>query len=174
MTLTWTMASAAVLLACAAPAAAELPIPPLPAATQQADAYLFHGGAGDVFEITSSMIALDHSTNPQVRAFATMLIGDHTNLTNAALATAKGVGVMAPPPVLSPTQMGMISQLTAAGPNFDRVYLQQQLAAHQQALAMQTAYAQSGDVAALRAAAASAAPVIRGHLDRVQQMLNGM
>jgi putative membrane protein len=153
-------------------AAAELPIPSQPAATQNAQAYLFHGGAGDIFEISTSMAAVQHSQNTNVRAFATMLIGDHTNLTNTALATAKGAGVMAPPPVLSPAQMGMITQLMAAGPaNFDRVYLQQQVTAHQMALAMQQAYAARGDTPALRQAAASAVPVIQGHLAKARQLL---
>ena len=174
MKLMWVIMGAAGALTAAVPAAAELPTPPMAAAIQQADAYLFHAGAGDAYEITSSMMAIQHSANPAVRAFATMLIGDHTNLTNTTLATAKGAGVMAPPPVLSPMQMDMVGQLIAAGPNFDRVYLQQQLTAHQQALALQRGYAASGDVPALRQGAAGAVPVIEGHLARVQQMMAGM
>lgn len=162
------LASAAVF---STPASAELPIPPQAAATQNAQAYLFYGGAGDVFEATSSMIALQHSRNPAVRAFATMLIGDHTNLSNSTLATAKSAGVTPPPPVLSPAQMGMISQLIAAGPNIDRVYLQQQVSAHQMAVAMQQGYSSSGDTPALRQAAASAVPVIQPHLAKAQQLL---
>lgn len=141
------------------------------AAPRQADAYLFHGGAGDIYEATSSMMALQHSGSADVRAFATMLIADHTNTTNTALTAAKGANVMAPPPELSPAQKGMIDQLGAAGPNFDRVYLQQQLTAHQQALAMQQGYASGGDVPALREAAAGAIPIIQAHIQRIQQMM---
>lgn len=156
----------------AVPALAALPSPPPAAATQDAQAYLFNGGAGDVFEISTSTMAVQHSQNPAVRAFATMLIADHTNLTNGALGTAKGAGVMAPPPVLSPAQMGMITQLMAAGPaGFDSAYLQQQVNAHQMALAMQQGYAAHGDTPALRQGAASAVPVIQGHLANAQRLL---
>jgi putative membrane protein len=150
---------------------AELPTPPQAAATQNAQAYLFHGGAGDVFEITSSMMAIQHSQNPDVRAFATMLISDHTTLSNTALATAKSAGFMPPPPVLSPAQMAMITQLTNAGAAFDRVFLQQQVAAHQMALGLHQSYASQGDTPALRQVAATAVPAIQGHLARAQQLL---
>lgn len=153
---------------------AELPVPPMAAAPQQADAYLFYGGAGDIFEITTSMMAQHHASNPQVKTFATMLIADHTNLTNGALAAAKGAGLMPPPPELSPMQKQMITELMAAGPNFDRVFLQQQLTAHQQALQLQNGYASNGDVAALRSAAASAVPVVQGHIAQIQRMMRGM
>ena len=163
---------AATLFAPAA-AQAELPIPPQAAAGQNAEGYLFHAGAGDVFEITSSMMAIQHSQNPGVRAFATMLIGEHSNLTNTTLATAKGAGVMPPPPVLSPAQMAMITQLTDAGPAFDRVYLQQQVTAHQMALQLQQSYAAQGDTLSLRQSAATAVPAIQAHLTRAQQLLAG-
>lgn len=171
MKLTYVALGAAALLAWTAPVAAQLPTPPMAAAPQRADAYLFYGGAGDIFEITTSMMAQRHASNPQVKAFATMLIADHTNLTNTALATAKSAGVTPPPPELSPMQKDMITQLMAAGPNFDRLFLQQQMTAHQQALQLQTGYAANGDVPALKAGAASAAQVVRGHIAQLQQMM---
>lgn len=171
MNLTYIITAAALSLTSVS-AAAELPVPPVSAATARADAYVFHAGAGDVFEITTAMMAVKNASNPQLRNFATMLIAHHTNLTNSTLATAKAAGVMPPPPELTPMQKGMISQLIAAGPGFDRIFLQQQLAAHQQALALQTGYAASGDVPALRAGASAAVPVIRGHIEQVQQLLS--
>ncbi|MCW3798433.1 DUF4142 domain-containing protein [Sphingomonas sp. BN140010] len=161
--------------ATAVPAAATLPTPPQGAATREAQAYLFHSGAGDVFEITTSMMLLQKSQNPQVRAFATMLISDHTMLSNTALATAKGAGVMPPPPELSPMQKGMIGQLMSASPaTIDRVYLQQQVPAHQQALSINTGYSRSGDVPALRGAATGAVPRIQQHLTEAQQLLRSV
>lgn len=165
------LAATAVL---SAPASAELPVPAQSAATRNAQAYLFHGGAGDIFEVTTSMMAIQHSRNPDVRAFATMLIADHTQLTNTALTTAKGAGVMAPPPVLSSAQMGQVGQLMSSGANFDRVYLEHQVPAHEMALAMQQGYAATGDTPALRQAAAGAVPKIQAHLAMAQRLLAGM
>lgn len=100
-----------------------------------------------------------------------MLIGEHTNLSNTALATAESAGVVPPPPVLSASQMGQITQLTSAGASFDRVYLQQQVAAHQVALGTMQSYAANGDTPALRQVATSGVPAIQGHLARAEQLL---
>lgn len=156
----------------AAPAAATLPTPPQAAATSQAQPFLFYAGAGDIFEITSSMILLNKSSNPQVRQYASMLIDHHTRTTNLALANAKAAGVMAPPPEMSAMQKGMIGALHAAAPAaIDRLYLQQQVPAHQQALALQSGYARSGDVPTLRQTAQGAVPIVQGHLTQAQALL---
>ncbi len=155
------------------PAAATLPEPPQAAATQQALAFLHHAGAGDVFEITTSMVAVQKSNNAQVRAFARMLIDHHTMLSNAALDAAKAGGVMPPPPELSAQQKAMIGTLMQTAPaSFDRVYLQQQVPAHQMALQLNQGYARSGDNPSLRQAATSALPRIQEHLTQAQQLLS--
>lgn len=159
----------------AAPLAAQLPPPPIPPeAKMQAMPYLMTAGMSDVYEITSSQIALQKSQDPAVRRYATELIGHHTMTTNATLAAAKKGGVTPPPPVLNAQFRAMISELTAAGPgDFDRLYLGQQVPAHQDALELQTAYARSGDVPALRASARAAVPVVTRHLREARQMMNG-
>ena len=166
---------AASLAALPAAALAQTPPPPPPGATAQAQPYLMAAGAGDVFEITSSQVALQKSQNPQVRRFATMLIDHHTTTTNNALVAAKSGGVTPPPPVLDQNQRAMIGELMAAAPaDFDRVFLAQQLPAHQAALAVNQGYAQGGDVPALRQAAAATVPVVRGHIAQVQRMQAAM
>lgn len=165
----------ALLTSAGSPALAALPTPPQAAAAREAQAYLFHGGAGDVFEISTSMMIIQQSQNPQVRAFASMLIADHSMLSNTALATAKSAGIVPPPPELSLGQKAMITQLRRAPPGMmDRVFLQQQVAAHQQALALNSGYAGSGDNPALRQAAAAAVPKIQQHLGEAQQLLQSV
>lgn len=178
MTLKPTLVGCALLAAAAltaTPAAATLPTPPMTAAMQQAQPFLFHAGAGDVFEITSSMILLNKSTNPEVRAYASMLIDHHTRTTNLALTNAKAAGVMAPPPEMSASQKGMIGALHAASPaGIDRLYLQQQVPAHQQALSLMNGYARGGDVPALRQTAQGAVPIVQGHLTQAQGLLRSV
>jgi len=169
-----TLAGAAVLAAAltAVPASAVLPTPPQGAATREAQAYLFHAGAGDVFEITSSMILLNKSSNPQVRSYASMLIDHHTRTTNLALANAKASGIVPPPPEMNAMQKRMIGQLHAATPaTIDRLYLTDQVPAHQQALALQSGYARGGDVPALRQTAGGAVPIVQSHLTQAQALL---
>lgn len=175
----FTRLSCAALLAVAGLAAAgsaQLAPPPIPAAAKmQATPYLETAGMSDVYEITSSQIALQKSRNPDIRRFATMLIGDHTMTTDQALAAAKAGGVTAPPPVLNAQFRALIAELgNASGPDFDRLYIGQQIPAHQGALELQTAYAANGDVAQLRTAARGAVPVIRMHLDDAMKLQGRM
>jgi putative membrane protein len=153
-------------------ASAKLPEPPMSAAPRQAQPFLFHAGASDVFEITTSMIALQRSQNPAVRAYASMLIDHHTRMTSTALANAKAAGIAPPPPILDARRRALITQLLAQqGSDFDRTYLTQQVPAHQEALALMTGYASGGDVPTLRQTAAGAVPTVQAHLTQAQALL---
>ena len=162
---------AALAIVSAAPATATLPTPDPTTASREAGAYLFNAGAGDVFEIVSGQRALQKSANPAIRNLASELIAHHTGTTNGALAAAAAAGVAPPPPELSPEQKGMIAQLDAVSPTgFDALYLQQQGAAHRQALALHSGYAATGDVPALRTTASTAIPIVRTHIAQIQQL----
>lgn len=171
---TFVLAAALALAAPVLPAAAQMMDQP-PAPATVAPGYLFRAGEGDVFEITSSQIALQRSQNPALRRYAQMLIDHHSRTTNLALATAKQAGVAPPPPILQAPKRDMISQLLAApAGDFDRTYLDQQVQSHQEARALHQGYAASGDVPALRRTAAATVPIVQRHLDEVTRMRGSM
>lgn len=58
----------------------------------------------------------------------------------------------------------------ARGAEFDRLYMQQQVQAHQRAVDMFTAYSQQGDNAELKQWAAKTLPALQQHLQRAQQL----
>jgi putative membrane protein len=65
--------------------------------------------------------------------------------------------------------------LNAAKPDeFDKTYLDQQEAAHNEALTLMQGYADHGDDAGLKAAAAKAVPKVQAHLDKVKSLKAGM
>lgn len=155
----------------AAPALAQMPAP----TNTSAQPFLTMAAEGDIFEITSSQIAIMKSQNPAVRNYATMLIDHHTRTTNTALTQAKAAGIAPPPSILQAPKRDLITQLLAAAPaDFDRVYLTQQVPSHEEALALNTTYARSGDNAQLRTAAAGAVPFVTRHLAVARRMLGGM
>ena len=157
----------------AAPLTAQMtPPPPPPGATTQAPAYVMAAGASDLFEITSSRIALQKGRSGEVKHLARMLITDHTKTTRQVMAAAKSAKLNPPAPMLMPEQQAMIDALNAApaGASFDSLYLSQQLPAHQAALVLQQGYASTGDTASLRKVASSAVPVIQMHIQHVQQL----
>lgn len=160
------------LIAAAATLAVPAAAQPMPT---QAVPYLATAGEADVYEITSSQVAVMRSQNPDVRALATMLIAHHSETTNSALSAAAAAGVAPPPPVLGPQHRGQIGELMSVpAAQFDATYLRQQLPAHQQALTLHRNYAASGDTAELRTAAAGAVPIVESHVARIEAMRSGM
>ena len=83
-----------------------------------------------------------------------MLVAHHTQTIATLTATATASGMTPPIPVLTPMQQEMMEELrNERAASFDRVYLRQQLPAHEMALALHRNYAANGDAAPLRAAA---------------------
>jgi len=165
-----------VLAGCQTTPAAPPPPPPVDLNNLlMAPGFLAHAASGDQFEIQSSQLALQASQNPAVRNFASLLIADHSRMSQAMAAAATSAGIAPPAPALLPEQQAALAQLQAAGtgPNFDMAFRQAQIAGHQGALGLMQNYATSGDVPALRTAAQQAIPTIQMHLQQAQ-MLNVM
>jgi putative membrane protein len=136
--------------------------------------YIKLAAASDMFEIQSSQMALSRSQRPEVRQFAQMLITHHTQTTQQLMAAAQAAGISPPPPMpmaLAERMLGELNNASAA--NFDRVYLTQQVPAHEMALALHSNYARSGDTPALRATASGAVPIVQQHLTEARR-LRGM
>jgi putative membrane protein len=149
----------------------EAPVPPNPQATN-AQQYVALASGGDMFEIQSARIALEKAESAEVRGLAQMILADHQR-SSAELgqASAQAQPPLSPAPVLSPSQQTSIEALQRAqGTAFDRLWLNQQVAAHQQALDMAAAYARGGDSEPLRRHAASTIAAIQTHLARARRL----
>jgi putative membrane protein len=133
--------------------------------------YVAKAGAGDLYEIQSSQMAATRARSPQVRAFAQMLVTDHERSTQMVADAARRDGLSPRPPMLEPPQRTMLRQLERARDrDFDRMYLNQQIPAHQQALNLHRTYARTGDGRALRQTAQGVVPVVQSHLERARQL----
>jgi putative membrane protein len=108
---------------------------------------------GGEFAILTSRLALERSRNPSVRNFAQLEINEQTAVAAALGATPGGVQPR-------PDQMAIIQQLQSMGPGrqFDRAYVEGQIAGHEELLALNTAYAQGGSDERGRAVATIAVP----------------
>jgi putative membrane protein len=169
------LAAASALGACTMDdTASPPPGAPMDMAPTAAPAYVRMAAASDLFEIRSGTLARNRARRPDVRAFADMLVGDHTTTTQQLMTAAHSAGLNPPPPMLMSMQRDMMARLNAAsGADFDRIFLDEQVQAHQMALSLHQNYAQSGDVPPLRAVAGSAVPIIQHHLDQAQSLRGG-
>jgi putative membrane protein len=157
------------------PLLAQTPPPPPPAeAKTSAMPYVMAAGMSDLYEINSSQVALQKSQTPAVRKFATMLIKHHTMTTAATMKAAKKAGLTPTPPVLDAGATASINELqTASAADFDRLYIGQQIPAHQAALDLHQSYASGGDQAPLRTSAKAAVPIVKQHLNAAMKMQSG-
>lgn len=138
--------------------------------------YVHAAAQSDEFEIAEAKLALTRSHNPHIDMFARKMIHDHTESTHMIKAALMHSGMpVPPPPPLSPMQHQMIDQLRAAmGPDFDKTYVEQQLQAHDMALATHQGYAQNGSDPALRHTAEKIVPVVQMHLQMLHDMQSHM
>lgn len=157
---------ALVLAGLAMPALAQAPI--------GAKQFVAKAGASDKFEITEAKMMLA-SQDPQVKTIAQQMIADHTDSTAKVKAAAMSDGMKPMPPKLSPKQQSDIAALShKAGKAKDALYIQQQVPAHQEALALMQGYASTGASPALKQVAAQIAPVVQSHIDMLTSAQNKM
>ena len=133
-------------------------------------AYLAMAASSDLYEIQSGQMAAQRAQNMSLRPFGQMLAAHHTQTTQQLAAAAQASGGM-PPPLLLPMHQQMLAQLqSASGSGFDRLFVNQQVTAHEMALALHRNYASAGDTPALRQTAAAAVPIITQHLQQARQL----
>jgi putative membrane protein len=83
---------------------------------------------------------------------------------------------MTPPaPALDARKAEMVRQLQAVqGEARDRLYVEQQVMAHQEALTLHTSYSRNGDTPELKTAAGAAVPIVAQHYNRITAMQRDM
>lgn len=132
------------------------------------DAFVTNAAISDMYEIQAGQIAQQKGQSADVKAFGKQMVTDHTALSNAMKPLIIKAGKTAPAG-LDERRKGLIDNLNAAAPaDFDKVYLAQQEAAHNEALTLMQGYADHGDDAGLKTGAAKALPKIKAHLSHVQ------
>lgn len=156
----------------AMPAEETAPESPVPSATSDsAQQFVNTIAASDVYEIEAARLAQKNGTSQATKDFAAMMIKDHTASTSALKAAArKSQPPVVPDPALAPDQQEMLDALKAAKADFDKVYAEQQVAAHTKASGVLTTYAQSGSDSALEDFATQTAPMVQGHLSKAREL----
>jgi putative membrane protein len=133
-------------------------------------AFVDNAVQGNMYEVQAGKIAQQKAQSPDVKAFGKQMVTDHTAMTNQMQPAVAKSG-KTPPTDLDQRRKGFIDNLNAAQPaDFDKTYIDQQVSAHQETLTMLNGYAQNGDNADLKAAAAKAAPKVQAHLDRAKAL----
>ncbi|HEV7291474.1 MAG TPA: DUF4142 domain-containing protein [Devosia sp.] len=126
--------------------------------------------SSNMLEIESSTLALEQSQNEDVRAFAEQMIADHT-AASEQMATAAAEEGVTPPMGLQPHHQEMLDSLTGLeGEQFDAAYMQLQVQAHDEAVALFETYSTQGEDGALKEFAVATLPVLEEHQEHAHSM----
>ncbi len=134
--------------------------PPLASALDPA-AYVAAAASIDLFVVRASALALERSSAPAILALAIRMREDHRGLANQLSFAGRRIDAV-PSARLLPREERRLAALDT--PPFDRHYVHQMMLAHEQSLALHTAFAARGSSPTLRPVAANGERVERGHL----------
>ncbi|WP_216324175.1 DUF4142 domain-containing protein [Deinococcus aestuarii] len=121
-------------------------------------------------EITTSQLALQKSTNQNVRAYAQQMITEHTRAQAElrALANAKGVRIADKPGADQRLQYNRLTTLSGAA--FDAAYKNVQVGGHQMTLDLIETYRSVGKDQQALAYAAKIQPAVARHLEEAKAL----
>jgi putative membrane protein len=154
---------AAIGLLCVAAAAA--------AVGPTAESFTTDAVSAGMTEVALSRLAIQKSTSPTIKAFAHMMIKDHSEAGAKLKAIAKTDKIPVPSAPM-PEQQAVAKDLSAkSGPAFDAAYAAQMVKDHEKAVTLFTAASDDADLQPnLRTFAAKTLPKLAHHLDEAKKL----
>jgi putative membrane protein len=142
------------------------------ATTTTAQGFVTAAATSDMYEIQAGKLAETKAADPAVKKFAARMVHDHTATTHQLQQLLKSGSISATPPTeLDERRKGMINNLESANPSdFDKTYIDQQVAAHQEAVNLFNGYASKGDNDALKTFASTTLPKLQDHLSMAKDI----
>lgn len=134
--------------------------------------FVKNAALSDMYEIEAAELAIRRTASPPIVKLAEQMIDDHGKASAELKRTVAALDdVDAPPARLDERRQGMIDNLEAApDEEFDKSYLDQQYAAHDEAVTLFRNYSEHGDEPKLKAFASETLPVLERHLSHVQEL----
>jgi putative membrane protein len=137
-------------------------------------AFIRDAQAGGTYEVAAGQKALLKASDQSVKNIAQHMVDDHTkaNLQLNNLASRKGLPDTSS---MTASQIDMLSQLDRSnGADFDRLYLSQQVSAHQDTIAKFESASANANDKDIRDFASATLPTLRDHLNMLQGRTTNM
>lgn len=140
--------------------------------TPNGQGFVDKAAQSDAFEIAAAKIAATNAASQAVKDFAAEMIKAHGESTAKIKAAAAAASpALTPNATLTEDQNEDLAELRARkDAEFDERYIDGQVDAHQDALALMRDYAEHGDTTSLKTAAGEIAPVVQKHLDHAKML----
>ena len=142
-----------------------------PAASgQDLQSFADRAASSNRYEIATSELAIGSAQDGEVRAFAEMMITDHTAAAEKMGAAAEADGIT-PAAEISAVQQARLNELESlTGERFDTAYIDVQSTAHDEAIALFRAFAEGEEESALRDFAQQTLPLLEQHQEHVRSL----
>lgn len=135
-------------------------------------AYIAVAGAIDLFSVRSAEMVLEKNPGPEVRSFAETILAEHRASMEelGEAARSVGLGELMPPGML-PMHWDLLRDLEdTSASRIDRVYIDQQVEAHEIAVELHRNFIANGSDASMKAYAEAILPTASRHLERARQL----
>ncbi|NDW03320.1 DUF4142 domain-containing protein [Jiella pacifica] len=145
---------------------------PAPQNVKTATNFVPMAAVSNSFEVETSNLALIKSQDGNVRNFAQTMVDDHSTAgMKMKQAVQESDTELSVPTGLDARHQEMLNQLSAADDSqFDAMYMDMQGQAHEEAVALFTAYSENGEDGPVKTFAANTLPTLKEHLSMVKKM----
>jgi putative membrane protein len=144
-------------------------------AVEEADAkFTTQAAVGGMAEVELGKMALEKSSNPQVKEFATMMVKDHGMANTELTAIAKQKNITLPSTVDDEHKKKMDELSKKAGADFDKAYVSAMVDGHKSTLKLLEDESRDGNDADLKSFAAKTAPIVQSHLVMINKINDSM
>lgn len=133
--------------------------------------FIIDAAQGGMAEVRLGQLALQRSTNPEVKQFAQQMIQQHTQANQQLMQLAQRKGVTLPTSPGPKYEAGMRQLMQLSGESFDQAYMNEAgVNGHLEAAAVYQRQAQMGQDSDLKAFANRILPTVQGHLQMAATM----
>ena len=129
---------------------------------------------GSMAEVQVGQLALQKSSNDQVKEFAQRMVTDHTKLIDQMKPVAQQIGVKIPDGPDKKQKMMMAKLQALSGADFDKAYVQAMVKDHKEDDSEFKTEISTGQSSMVKDAASKGDPVIESHLQMIQGIAKGM
>jgi putative membrane protein len=144
-------------------------------AVEEADAkFTTQAAVGGMAEVELGKMALDKSSNPQVKEFATMMVKDHGMANTELTAIAKQKNITLPSTVDDEHKKKMEDLSKKTGADFDKDYVNAMVDGHKSTLKLMEDESKDGKDVDLKAFATKTAPIVQSHLEMINKIKDSM
>ncbi|HEX6107729.1 MAG TPA: DUF4142 domain-containing protein [Gemmatimonadales bacterium] len=124
---------------------------------------------------TAGAFALGKATSPEVKDYARLMMSEHHALRVQGQQLAKELNITPEPPADDPVKAAAEKEMAALratpkGAQFDRTYIDQEIAIHQAVIDLADQAHEATQTAELKALIEKAKPILEKHLERAQEI----